>query len=147
VTHLPDEARLAVTLLLSAFVFVCSYRFAARTAPRRDWISNSFDAFLLTYLVQYLAVALPGIFGVLSAMTMCLLAIVLSVAMLVFPPLPLGEGRGEGLAKQRITPDPFLFAISTLRALTLALSQRGEGKQTAYRQIFGALFQDFACLT
>src|SRR5437660_9879976 len=43
---------------------------------------------------------------------------------MIATPSPFGEGRGEGLAKQRITPDPFLFAIPTLRALTLALSQR-----------------------
>src|SRR5206468_4837438 len=69
-------------VLLSAFVFAASYRFVARAA-HRDWISNSFDAFLLAYLVQYLAVTIPGMLGILSAAVMCLAALLMSGTLLL----------------------------------------------------------------
>ena len=64
---MPDEIRLAITILLSGFVLACAYRFSARIT-QRDWISNSLDAFLLTYAVQYVSVALPGPNGTIIVM-------------------------------------------------------------------------------
>jgi hypothetical protein len=80
VSNPPDEIRLAITILLSAAVFIAAYRLARR-ATARDWIANSLDALLLTYAVQYAAVALPGLLSLLSPLSMGLTAIAISAGM------------------------------------------------------------------
>jgi len=52
---LPEEIRFAITILLTGLIFVCGFRLS-RSLTRRDWIANSLDALLFTFLVEYLAV-------------------------------------------------------------------------------------------
>ena len=69
-----DELRLAYTLALNAVVFVASYRFARRLAGG-DRIAAAVDAFALYYLIQYAAVALPGLVGLLSPTAISMVAL------------------------------------------------------------------------
>jgi hypothetical protein len=80
VTGLPDELRLAAILALSAFVFVSALALS-RQLVRDDPIQPILDAFLLTYLVQYVAVGVPGLIGCLSFGSIALVAIALTVPM------------------------------------------------------------------
>ncbi|HEX3356409.1 MAG TPA: hypothetical protein VHS31_05445 [Tepidisphaeraceae bacterium] len=79
--HLPDELRLFIALVANLFVFLAAFKFSRRIT-RQDWIGSSLDAFLIHYLVQYLAVCLPGLLGILCAESMLLIAILLAFAML-----------------------------------------------------------------
>ena len=62
---LSDELRLLYAIALNAIVFYSAWRFARRrTADRLQAVA---DAFLIYYLVQDLAVGLPGLVGILGA--------------------------------------------------------------------------------
>ncbi len=70
---LPPELRLLHLLALNAVVAVAACRFAKkRTAPTR--LAVAVDAFLIWYGIQYLAVALPGLLGILGPASMTLAA-------------------------------------------------------------------------
>jgi hypothetical protein len=61
---LGDELRLLYCIALNALVFLCAWRFARRrTADRLQALA---DAFLIYYLVQYIAVGVPGLAGMLG---------------------------------------------------------------------------------
>src|SRR5439155_8487903 len=92
-----------ITLVLSGLVFTAAYRFVSRTAPG-DWISRCFDAFLLTYAVQYVSVTLPGILRILSPLTMCIAAVALSALLWYVTPVA-------------VRPDPGLDASGPASAL------------------------------
>jgi hypothetical protein len=109
-----DELRLALVVLLNGGVLAAAYRFARR-AGRAGMGQAVCDAFLLYFLVQYAAVAVPGVFGVFGTTTMACVAIAAAVVMWVaagrqkialgneasFPsPGTPGEGQGEGLSSR-----------------------------------------------
>jgi 4-amino-4-deoxy-L-arabinose transferase-like glycosyltransferase len=80
VTAFNDELRLAAILALSAFVIRVRTGVVA-PARRDDPIQALLDAFLLTYLVQYVAVGLPGMLGVLNFGAIAAVALAASGAM------------------------------------------------------------------
>jgi len=70
---LSDELRLLYALALNTAVFAAAYRLARRGGGDRvDWAA---DAFALSYLVQYLAVCLPGLVGMLHPLSMSAVAL------------------------------------------------------------------------
>jgi hypothetical protein len=66
---LPAELRLLQTVLLNAAVFAGAYRFARRRGDA-GVLQAACDAFLVWFVVQYAAVALPGVVGAFNAVTM-----------------------------------------------------------------------------
>src|SRR4051794_38837687 len=68
-----NELRLALTLLLNAAVFACAFRLARRRGDG-GMLQTACDAFLLYFVVQYVAVALPGAPGLFNLWTMSLIA-------------------------------------------------------------------------
>ena len=72
---LSDELRLLYAVGLNVVVFAAGYRFARRRTT--DRLQAVGDAFLLYYLVQYLAVCIPGFAGGLNLATMATTAVVL----------------------------------------------------------------------
>ena len=87
---MPPELRLLHLLLLNAAVAAAACRFAKKkTGPTR--LAIAVDAFLLWYLVQYLAITLPGLLGLLGPGSMTLAAAALAAA------LWWSAGRGDPL--------------------------------------------------
>ena len=91
---LSDELRLLYTIVLNALVFLSAWRFARRrTADRLQAVA---DALLLYYLVQYLAVGLPGLATILgprsivgTALLLCAALWFLATRRAARPPVPL----------------------------------------------------------
>ncbi|HZL33989.1 MAG TPA: hypothetical protein VFC78_01685 [Tepidisphaeraceae bacterium] len=71
----PDELRLALVLLLNVAVLASAWRFARRRGEG-GMLQAACDALLLDFLVQYAAVALPGVCGVFCVSTMSAVALV-----------------------------------------------------------------------
>ena len=61
-SSLPVELRLAYVLLLTALVFGCAHWFARRMSGG-DWVERLLDALLITFVIQYASVCLPGSWG------------------------------------------------------------------------------------
>ena len=75
-----DELRLALVVLLNAGVFAAAYRFARRRGT--SGVSGAIcDAFLILFLVQYAAVALPGTVGMFSAWSMSVVAFATAIVL------------------------------------------------------------------
>src|SRR5215213_8952231 len=74
---LPDELRLLAAVLLNALVLWSAWRFTRRFEA--DRIQRACDALLLYYLVQYLAVCVPGLLGALGPVTMTAAAVAMAV--------------------------------------------------------------------
>ncbi|HWE02888.1 MAG TPA: hypothetical protein VG326_10815 [Tepidisphaeraceae bacterium] len=75
-----DELRLVLVLLLNIGVLAAAYRLVVRRGGR--WTVESIcDALLLYFLVEYAAVAIPGVIGVFSTGSMCAIA-VLAIAVM-----------------------------------------------------------------
>jgi hypothetical protein len=70
----PAELRLLLLVLLNAAVLAGAYRFARRRGDA-GILQAACDALLLWVVVQYAAVALPGVVGVFNVATMSLVAI------------------------------------------------------------------------
>lgn len=79
-TPLNDEARLALTLLLNAGAFGGAYCFARRHGGGST-LQALCDAFLASYVIQYVSVAVPGMFGVFNLLTMSLVALAASATL------------------------------------------------------------------
>jgi hypothetical protein len=77
-----DELRLLWTLLLNAGVFITAYAFARRRGSG-GVLQAICDAFLLYFLVQYVAVGVTGVLGVFNAGTMTLAAAAAAMGMWV----------------------------------------------------------------
>ena len=93
IAPVPPELRLLHLLTLNAAVAAAACRFATKkTGPTR--LAIAVDAFLLWYLLQYLAVALPGFLGLLGPWSMTLTAAALSAA------LWWAAGRGDPLPRR-----------------------------------------------
>lgn len=75
-----DELRLALVVLLNGGVFTAAYCLARRRGTG-GVVQAICDAFLLYFLVQYAAVALPGVFGVFSTLTMSAVALAAAAGM------------------------------------------------------------------
>ena len=78
---LPDELRLAITVGLNAVLAFAAYRFARRWVA--DRVQAALDAFLIWYLVQYLAVAVLGAIGILSGGSIVVVGIVTAAVLLL----------------------------------------------------------------
>lgn len=74
---MPDELRLAYALGLTAIVFACALRFARRVVGG-DWIETLLDALLLTFVVQYASVCIPGLLGVLDVWSISVTAVLVA---------------------------------------------------------------------
>src|SRR5688572_32110308 len=74
------ELRLGLTLLLNAAVFGCAYHVARRRGSGGP-LQAACDAFLAYFVVQYVAVALPGALGAFNLWTMSLVALAASAGM------------------------------------------------------------------
>ncbi len=92
-----NEINLAATLLLNATVFVCAFRLAKRRGGSGT-LQAACDAFVLYFVVQYAAVALPGALGVFNLWTMSAVALFASLLMWV------GSGRSCDLFSRRACP-------------------------------------------
>jgi hypothetical protein len=68
------ELRLLLAVLLNAAVWGCAYRFARRRGDGGA-LQAVCDAFLLSFTIQYAAVALPGVVGLLNVWTMSAVAL------------------------------------------------------------------------
>jgi hypothetical protein len=77
VTFLPDELRLAYTVLLNALIFWCAYRLVRKLTPTSDPLQRSLDASLLTLITIYVSVGVPGIAFMLSPISMGVAALAL----------------------------------------------------------------------
>lgn len=88
---LSDEFRLLYALLLQAAIIAGAWRFIARRLAT-DWADRATDVLLLCFLMQYLAVALPGLVGLLNPISIAITTIALSAALFFAPgnrtPLP-----------------------------------------------------------
>ncbi|MDB5290535.1 MAG: Dolichyl-phosphate-mannose-protein mannosyltransferase [Phycisphaerales bacterium] len=85
----PDEFRLLLIVLLNGGVFAAAYRFARRSGEGGT-LQAICDAFLIYFLVQYAAVGLPGVCGVLNGWSLCLVAAVAVILLVI------GAWRGGG---------------------------------------------------
>jgi hypothetical protein len=125
--NLPDEIRLLLAALLNVGAFAAAYRFArARNGGGR--VQAVCDAFLIYVLVQYAAVALPGVCGVLNVWSMAFVA-VCAIALLT-----VGAVRG-GLRVNSPTP-PIQWDADHLGLLACALFTGGYLAAYAYLQRF-----------
>jgi hypothetical protein len=77
---LPHELRLALTLLLNVVTFAAAYRFARRRGGAGA-LQAVCDAFLIVFVTQYVAVALPGALGALHLWTASAVALLASAAL------------------------------------------------------------------
>jgi len=75
VAALPDELRLLYVVLLGAGIYVCAYRFARRWGSG-DRLQAVIDAYVLTMAVQYVAVCLPGIIGLMHWLSIGMVSII-----------------------------------------------------------------------
>jgi hypothetical protein len=83
----PAELRLLVAVMLNAVVFAAAVRFVRRQGAR--WpVQVAADAFLVWYLIQYLAVTLLGLVGWLSSGSMIVVAMGLCALLQLVPPRP-----------------------------------------------------------
>jgi len=85
-----DELRLVYALLLQTVILVGAWRFVARRVMT-DWADRAADVLLISLLVQYASVALPGVMGVLNPWTIALSTVALSGG-LFFVPWTRGNG-------------------------------------------------------
>ena len=67
-------------VLLNLAVFAAAYRFANRRMGG-DWVQVILDALLLFYAVQYVAVGIPGVLGVMRPGVIAVFAILISVGL------------------------------------------------------------------
>jgi 4-amino-4-deoxy-L-arabinose transferase-like glycosyltransferase len=81
---LSTELRLAYALLLQAAALVGAWRFVRRRVGT-DAIDRATDALLLNFLVQYAAVAIPGMLGVLHPLTLGLVTLAASAGLYFAP--------------------------------------------------------------
>jgi hypothetical protein len=77
---LSDELRLTYALLLQAAILAGAWRFVQRRLST-DWADLAADVLLLSLLVQYAAVTLPGLLGILSPLTIAFTTLALSAAL------------------------------------------------------------------
>jgi hypothetical protein len=77
VTFLPNELRLAYTIVLNALIFWCAYRLIRKLTPQNDGLQRSLDASLLTLVIIYFSVGLPGVAFILTPIPMGVAALVL----------------------------------------------------------------------
>jgi 4-amino-4-deoxy-L-arabinose transferase-like glycosyltransferase len=82
---LSDELRLTYALLLQAAILAGAWRFVSRRLTT-DWADRAADILLLALLVQYAAVTLPGLLGILNPLTIAGTTLVLSAALFLAPP-------------------------------------------------------------
>ena len=79
-----DEMRLVYALLLQGVILVGAWRFVARRVGT-DWADRAADVLLISLLVQYAAVGLPGVLGVLRPWTIAGVTIALSGGLFFIP--------------------------------------------------------------
>lgn len=75
------ELRLLWTVLLNGTVFACAFGFVVRIGRKVPRVQQISDALLLTFLVQYTSVGLPGLLRILAPATITLTALLCSGAL------------------------------------------------------------------
>jgi hypothetical protein len=82
---LSDELRLTYALLLQAAILAGAWRFVSRRLAT-DWADRATDVLLLSLIVQYASVTLPGLLGILSPASIAGTTLLLSAALFLAPP-------------------------------------------------------------
>jgi hypothetical protein len=110
-----DESRLLAAAVLNLAVLLACFRFARRRGGGGA-VQAICDALILYFLVQYAAVALPGICGVFNAWSMAAVGLVAAVALIAgagwrnVTSIPSsgtpGEGKGGGFSNRAHFPNP-----------------------------------------
>ncbi len=99
VNSLGDELRLLVFIAVQSWVLFCCWHFVAGRIT--DTLQRMIDTLLLVYVVQYVAVGLPGMLGVLSPIAMLAAASIMSGLLLLTPSRGIpGIGGSEGRVPQ-----------------------------------------------
>jgi hypothetical protein len=118
-----DEFRLAYALLLQVAALVGAWRFVRRRVGT-DAVDRAADVLLLNFLVQYLAVVVPGLLGVLHPLTIGVATLAMSAGLYLAPTrVRIDEGPPVGPAVDRwVLLGCTLFAVGYLA--TVAWEQR-----------------------
>jgi Glycosyltransferase family 87 len=77
---LPSELRLALAILLDGAVIAAAWRFVRRRIDSPA-IDRATDALLLIFLIQYVAVAVPGVLGILSPRSIAATALIIAAVL------------------------------------------------------------------
>jgi len=112
---LSDEMRLLYAIGLCAIPYIAGWRLARRFTD--DAFHAAGDAFLLFYAVQYVAVCLPGVCGILTPVTIASVALIVSIALLIFPRRPLLPPQTSPLQDRIILTAAPLFVTGYLAAV------------------------------
>jgi hypothetical protein len=81
---MPSELRLAFAILFNVAAFAGAWRFVRRRVDTPAF-DRATDALLLTFVVQYVSVALPAVAGVLSPVSIAVAALILSAVLYCAP--------------------------------------------------------------
>jgi hypothetical protein len=127
VTFLPNELRLAYTILINALIFWSAFRLIKKLTPESETLQHSLDASLLSLIVIYLAVGIPGVACILSPISMLVAALVLIGAMELIrrrARVPIDAPRATILPKwdRRFVAFSFFFVLA--HVATIAYIQR-----------------------
>lgn len=112
---LGDELRLLIFVAVQLLVLFASWRFVARRVD--GTLQRMIDTLLLTYIVQYVAVGVPGVIGFLSPVAMLGVAVVIAIGLLAIP-------HPNRPASEPISPillGGVLFVVGYLAAMIWAL--------------------------
>ncbi len=118
----PDELRLAYAVGLSAIVFICSLRFARRVVGG-DWIESLLDGLLISFVVQYVSVCIPGLLGVLDVWSISVTA-VLAAGVLGAVARDLSAARAASLQRPLDWPAVALCLFVTCYLVAILWEQR-----------------------
>jgi hypothetical protein len=111
----PAELRLLLLVLLNAATLAGAYRFARRRGDA-GILQAACDAFLLWFVVQYAAVALPGVIGVFNVGTMSLVAFAAAAA------LWFGAGSSKPKSDDRLDAGRFALLAGGVFVVAYVLS-------------------------
>lgn len=89
-----DELRLTYALLLQAGILIGAWRFVSRRLAS-DWVDRTADVLLLTLLVQYVSVVLPGLLGILNPLTIAATTLLCSTALFAWPRSSFKQDHGQ----------------------------------------------------
>jgi 4-amino-4-deoxy-L-arabinose transferase-like glycosyltransferase len=124
--NLPNELHLLLTIALNGVLWWTSFLFVRRIRSG-DRFSCAMDAMLLSFLVQYLSVTIPGLMGQLSASTLIVATLAGCIALYSLSLVLGGEGRGEGPAVPVADQSKIRDRPPLTLTLTLSPEYGGEG--------------------
>ena len=113
---LNEEFRLIYFLILQAAILVAAWRFVSRRIAT-DWADRAADVLLLTFLVQYLCVTLPGLTGLLNPLSIAITTIAISAALFFAPfktaPPPVPARLSQSQPDKGFATTPFNWSLLT----------------------------------